>query len=107
MGSKIKNTKNIEGIKGIKEIKDIETFKACLENESNYIIITDISNPMKIHKVTCSYIKLEHFQEKVIEHECKNGRYYCSTSLEDTLNELNKEDVDIEDLKYKKCLGND
>ena len=51
------------------------------------------------------------FTKKVINNKCKNGEYYCCTSLKDAieyaLNELNKKNVDIEDLKCKKCLGND
>ena len=95
----------------VSKIETEEAFEACLENKSNYIIITDISNPMKIHKADCPFIKPEYFQEKVMDNECKNGEYYCCTSLKDAieyaLNELNKKNVDIEDLKCKKCLGND
>ena len=94
-------------------IESMEAFKDCLENKSNFIIITDSSNPTKIHKANCSYVKQEDFQEKVIDNECKNGEYYCCSSLNEAneyafkLNKLNKEDVDIEDLKCQKCLGND
>jgi len=108
MGSKIEN---IENIKGIKEIGCTEVFKACLENKSNFIIITDSSNPTKIHKANCSFVKPENFQEKVIDNKCKNGEYYCCPSLNEAIeyasNKLNKGNVDIEDLKCKECLGND
>jgi|GEM_PF-160683 len=89
-------------------IESMEAFKDCLENESNFIIITDSSNPTKIHKANCSYVKQEDFQEKVIDNKCKNGRYYCCASLNEAigyaLNELNEEVVGIEDLKCKECL---
>jgi hypothetical protein len=92
-------------------IESMEAFKDCLENKSNFIIITDSSNPTKIHKANCSYVKQEDFQEKVIDNECKNGEYYCCSSLNEAneyaLNELNEEVVGIEDLKCQKCLGND
>jgi hypothetical protein len=95
----------------VSKIETEEAFEACLENKSNFIIITDSSNPMKIHKADCPFIKPEYFQEKVMDNECKNGEYYCCTSLNEAieyaLNKLNKEDVDIEDLKCKECLGND
>ncbi len=89
-------------------IESMEAFKDCLENKSNFIIITDSSNPTKIHKANCSYVKQEDFQEKVIDNKCKNGRYYCCASLNEAigyaLNELNEEVVGIEDLKCKRCL---
>jgi len=89
-------------------IESMEAFKDCLENKSNFIIITDSSNPTKIHKANCSYVKQEDFQEKVIDNKCKNGRYYCCASLNEAigyaLNELNEEVVGIEDLKCQKCL---
>ena len=43
----------------VSKIETEEAFEACLENKSNFIIITDSSNPMKIHKATCSFIKPE------------------------------------------------
>jgi len=98
------------------KLESRKAFEACLENKSNFIIITDSSNPMKIHKADCPFIKPENFQEKVIDNKCKNGEYYCCSSLNEAIEyalnklnkeELNKEDVDIEDLKCKECLGND
>lgn len=88
-------------------IESIEAFKDC-KKKSNFIIITDSSNPTKIHKANCSFVKPENFQKKVIKNKCKNGRYYCCASLNEAigyaLNELNKEVVGIKDLKCKKCL---
>ena len=46
------------------KLESRKAFEACLENKSNFIIITDSSNPMKIHKATCSFIKPEYLQKK-------------------------------------------
>lgn len=67
------------------KLESREAFEACLENKSNFIIITDSSNPTKIHKATCSFIKSEYFQEKVINNNSKNGEYYCCASLNDAI----------------------
>lgn len=93
------------------KIKNIQDFEACRENKNNFIIIDDVSNPMKIHKVSCSFIKSEYFQEKVEKNNSENGYYCCFSSLSEAieyaLNELNKKEFDIEDLKCKKCFGTD
>jgi len=93
------------------KIKNIQDFESCKENNNKFIIIGDVSNPMKIHKVSCGFIKPEYFQEKVIKNKSKNGYYCCfdslSRAIEYSLKELDKKESDIEDLKCKKCLGSD
>jgi hypothetical protein len=93
------------------KIKNIKNFESCRKNNNKFIIIDDVSNPMKIHKVSCSFIKQKYFKEKVIKNKNRNGYYCCFDSLNESieyaLNELNKKESDIEDLKCSKCFGSD
>ena len=59
-----------------KEIKTLEEFREIQKKEEGYIVIADIAFPNKIHEPSCSFVKEEYFEEKVIRNRCKNGHYY-------------------------------
>ena len=63
------------------EIKTLEDFRQIQREEEGYIVITDIANPNRVHKPSCSFVKEENFEIKVIINRCKNGNYCWANNI--------------------------
>jgi len=57
----------------IREVKDLMDLKI---KGIGFIVITDKSNPDRIHHPSCNHVKVESFEEKVITNKCGMGHYY-------------------------------
>ncbi|MFH1311982.1 MAG: DUF6308 family protein [Candidatus Eisenbacteria bacterium] len=61
------------------EIKSEEEFNTIRVGRAGYVVITDKANPNKMHRLSCPYLQLTNFREKVITNKCKNGRYFWTS----------------------------
>jgi hypothetical protein len=61
------------------EINSEEEFNAIRARGVGYIVITDTADPNKIHTLSCPYLQLSYFREKVVKNKCRNGHYYWTT----------------------------
>lgn len=57
------------------EIRTLTEFDEALA-QHRHILITDKYNGDTIHRLPCSSVKREYFEQKVITNGGKNGRYY-------------------------------
>jgi hypothetical protein len=68
------------------ELKSKETYDKYRRGNSGFIVITDVQNPNRIHLTSCSSIKDENFEKKVLISKNKNGRYFWTDNLDFAVN---------------------
>jgi hypothetical protein len=73
--------KYVEGEISIREITALEDFLDIKEKGSGYIVITDVYNPVRVHKPSCSWVTVENFTTKVIDNKNSLGQYFWSETV--------------------------
>ena len=58
-----------------KKLQTLDEFHFATSKQEGFIVITDVSNPTKIHSSTCQRLKEDYFFEKMVENEGKYGLY--------------------------------
>ena len=65
------------------ELTSVEEFRYWVARDDGVILITDRTNPSRIHKGRCRYVQERNFKEKVIARKNRSGRYYWASSVKD------------------------
>jgi len=73
----------------MREIKTKDEFREIKESGAGYLLITDTANGNRIHKLSCSHVKEDYFEEKVLKEKCKNGNYYMIDDIEGAMERYN------------------
>ncbi len=66
----------------MREIETMDEFRELKERGVGYLLITDITEGNKIHKLDCAHVKEGDFQRKVVDEKCKSGNYYLIDDIE-------------------------
>ncbi len=82
----------------MREITTMDEFREVKETGTGYLLITDVANGNKVHKLDCAHVKEGHFQQKVLDEKCKNGNYFLIDDIEGALQRYDAE-------LCTKCMG--
>ena len=58
-----------------KKLQTLEEFNSVISKKNGFVVITDVSNPTKIHFPSCPRLKEDYFFEKMVENDGKYGLY--------------------------------
>lgn len=72
----------------VKELLTREDFYGAIRGGEGMIVIVDNAGSRTAHPLACDHVQGEHFVEKVIEGDRKNGRYYLAGSFPEARREL-------------------
>lgn len=61
---------------GIAVLTDLEEFRQTRASGRGYVVITDDSNPIRIHRADCPSLKDEYFEHKVVHNAMRTGEYF-------------------------------
>jgi hypothetical protein len=71
----------------VKELLTREDFYGAIAGGEGVIVIVDIT-ARTAHPLACDHVQAEHFVEKAIVNQRKNGRYYLAGSFPEARREL-------------------
>ena len=78
----------VAGFPMVKELLTRDDFYGAVMGGEGVIVIVDDSEGRTAHPLGCEHVQAEHFVEKVVVNERKNGRYYLAGSFPEARREL-------------------